>query len=131
MSALGPLLVGREPLLSKSGRSTPARLIQRVQIVLAAADGQKNKEIAVTLGCTRRAVGAWRNRLEAERLSGIKHDAPRGGRTATQRVRFEAEIICLTTQESPPHATQWSKRSLAKALGAATRCCNECGGTMV
>ncbi len=36
------------------GRSTPARLIQRAQIVLAAADGRENKEIAADLGCTRR-----------------------------------------------------------------------------
>lgn len=99
------------------GRSTPARLIQRAQIVLAAADGRENKEIAVALGCTRRTVGTWRNRFEAERLSGIERDAPRGGRRATQRARFEAEIIRLTTQETPPNATQWSKRSLAKTLG--------------
>ena len=99
------------------GRSTPARLIQRAQIVLAAADGQENKEIAVALGCTRRTVGTWRSRFAAERLAGIECDAPRGGRTATQRARFEAEIIRLTTQETPPNATQWSKRSLAKTLG--------------
>ena len=99
------------------GRSTPARLIQRAQIVLAAADGRENKEIALELGCTRRTVGTWRNRFAAERLAGIEHDAPRGGRTPTQRARFEAEIIRKTTQETPPNATQWSKRSLAKALG--------------
>ncbi len=99
------------------GRSTPARLIQRAVIILAAADGRENKEIAVELGCTRRTVGTWRNRFAAEGLAGIEHDAPRGGRTATQRARFEAEIIRRTTQETPPNATQWSKRSLAKVLG--------------
>ena len=99
------------------GRSTPARLIQRAQIILAAAEGRENKDIANELGCTRRTVGTWRNRFAAERLAGIERDAPRGGRTPTQRLRFEAEIIRKTTQESPPNATQWSKRSLAKALG--------------
>ena len=99
------------------GRSTPARLVLRAKIVLAAADGRENQEIAVDLGCTRRTVGTWRTRFAEERLSGIEHDAPRGGRTATQRVRFEAEIIRKTTQETPPNATQWSTRSLAKALG--------------
>jgi hypothetical protein len=44
-------------------------------------------------------------------------DAPRGGRTPAQRVRFEAEIIRRTTQETPPNATQWSTRTLAKAIG--------------
>lgn len=99
------------------GRSTPARLVQRAKIVLAAAEGRANRTIANELGCTRRTVGTWRTRFLNERLSGIKHDAPRGGRTATQRVRFEAEIIRKTTQETPPNATQWSTRTLAKALG--------------
>jgi transposase len=99
------------------GRSTPARLVQRAKIILAAADGQRNDTIATELGCTRRTVGTWRNRFVNERLAGIEHDAPRGGRTPTQRVRFEAEIIRKTTQETPPNATQWSTRALAKALG--------------
>jgi len=99
------------------GRSTPARLVVRAKIVLAAAEGRENREIAQELGCTRRTVGTWRNRFAARRLGGIQQDAPRGGRTATRRAAFEAEIIRKTTREIPPHATQWSTRSLAKALG--------------
>jgi transposase len=99
------------------GRSTPARLVQRAKIILAAADGRENKDIAAKLGCTPRTVGTWRIRFANERIAGIEHDAPRGGRTPTQRARFEAEIIRKTTQETPPNATQWSTRTLAKALG--------------
>jgi transposase len=99
------------------GRSTPARLVQRAKIILAAADGLENKSIAAQLGCTRRTVGTWRTRFVKERLAGLEHDAPRGGRTPAQRIRFEAEIIRKTTQETPPNATQWSTRTLAKALG--------------
>ena len=99
------------------GRSTPARLVQRAKIVLAAADGWENQAIAAELGCASKTVGEWRNRFAVERLAGIEQDAPRGGRRPTQRERFEAEIIRKTTQETPPNATQWSTRSLAKALG--------------
>jgi transposase len=99
------------------GRSTPARLVQRAKIILAAADGRQNQDIAAELGCTRRTAGTWRNRFASERLEGIEHDAPRGGRRPTQRARFEAEIIRRTTQETPPNATQWSTRTLAKAIG--------------
>lgn len=102
------------------GRSTPARLVLRAKIVLAAAQGRQNKDIAVELGCTRRTVGRWRNRFAANRLTGIEKDAPRGGRTATQRAKFEAKIIRKTTQETAPHATQWSTRTLAKDLGCST-----------
>lgn len=105
------------------GRSTPARLVLRAEIVLAAAAGQRNDEIAADLTCTRRTVGTWRNRFASERLAGIEQDAPRGGRTPTQRAAVEAEIIRRTTQEKPPNATQWSTRSLAEAIG--------CNDTMV
>lgn len=105
------------------GRSTPARLVLRAKIVLAAASGRENKDIAIELGCTRRTVGTWRNRFSESRLAGIEQDAPRGGRAPTKRAAFEAEIIRKTTQETPRNATQWSTRSLAKELG--------CSDTMV
>lgn len=113
------------------GRSTPARLVQRAKIVLAAAAGRENQAIAAELGCARKTVGEWRNRFAVERLAGIEQDAPRGGRRPTQRERFEAEIIRKTTQETPPNATQWSTRSLARALAVTTCWCSECGGTTV
>jgi transposase len=99
------------------GRSTAARLVLRAKIVLAAAEGRENKDIAAELGCTRRTVGEWRNRFAEFRLEGIERDAPRGGRAPEVRARFEAEIIRRTTQETPPNATQWSTRTLARALG--------------
>jgi transposase len=99
------------------GRSTPARLVQRAKIVLAAAEGRENKDIAAQLGCTRRTVGTWRTRFVEQRLVGIEHDAPRGGRTPSVRQASEAEIIAKTTQETPANATQWSTRTLAKVVG--------------
>lgn len=35
------------------GRRIPARLVLRAKIVLAAAEGHENKDIATELGCTR------------------------------------------------------------------------------
>ena len=99
------------------GRRTPARLVQRAKIILAAAQGRENKEIANELGCTRRTVGTWRTRFVNNRLAGIEHDAPRGGRRPSVRGASEAAIIRKTTQETPPNATQWSTRTLAQALG--------------
>jgi transposase len=98
------------------GRSTPTRLVQRAKIVLTAAEGKRNDEIAGLLGCTPRTVGTWRNRFVSHRLAGIEKDAPRGGRKATRRAAVAAEIIHKTTQEKPANATHWSTRSLAKAM---------------
>jgi transposase len=99
------------------GRSTPARLVLRAKIVLAAATGQENKHIAIELGCKRGTVGTWRNRFAEQRLAGIEKDAPRPGHTPVARLKHEAEILRRTTQEKPPNATHWSTRTLAAALG--------------
>lgn len=98
------------------GRCTPARLVQRAKIALAAADGKRNDEIASELGCTRRTVGTWRNRFGQQRLIGIEKDAPRGGRTPSVRAAKEAEIITKTTRETPKGATHWSLRTMAAAV---------------
>ena len=61
------------------GRSTPARLVLRAKMILAAAQGRENKDIAMELGCTRRTVGTWQNRFAEKRMVGIEADAPRVG----------------------------------------------------
>lgn len=61
-----------------SGAET-ARLAVRARIVLAAADGLGNAEIATGLRVHRNTVGAWRGRFAAERLPGLR-DRPRSGR---------------------------------------------------
>lgn len=99
------------------GRSTPARLVRRAEIVLAAAEGQENREIANELGIERTIVGRWRRRFAAQGLSGIEKDAPRGGRKPTTRNHAARSILEKTTREKPDNATHWSTRSLAKALG--------------
>lgn len=99
------------------GRSSPVRLMQRAQIVLLAAQGQENKDIAGEIGVTRQLVGRWRSRYVKHGLAGIEKDAPGRGRKATRRDAMAAKIIHATTQTKPPHATHWSTRLLAEALG--------------
>ena len=99
------------------GRSRPYRLMQRARIVLLAATGKQNKEIAETLGVMERTVGRWRTRFVESGLAGIEKDLPRGGRKPTKRLEREQEIIHKTTQERPENATHWSSRSLAAELG--------------
>ena len=99
------------------GRNTPASLVLRAKIVLAAAEGRENKGIAEELGCKRETVARWRNRFASLRLGGIEKDASRSGPPATVRSAHEAEIIRRTTQELPCDTTQWSVRSMAAAVG--------------
>jgi transposase len=99
------------------GRSTPTRLVLRAKIVLLAAEGRMNKDIAGELGTARKTVALWRNRFAQQRLTGLEQDAPRPGRTPRVRDAVAREIVETTTQELPAHTTHWSTRSLAKHLG--------------
>ncbi len=99
------------------GRSTPARLVLRAKIVLLAAKGTQNNDIASELGTERTIVGRWRSRFAQHGLAGIEKDAPRGGRQPTKRNKLARLIIKKTTDEKPSNATHWSTRSLAKELG--------------
>jgi transposase len=99
------------------GRTTPARLVLRAKIVLLAAAGKRNKDIAAELGTGMKTVCQWRNRFAKSGLAGIEKDAPRGGRPATTRAAVAAEIVRKTTTEKPPAATHWSTRTLAAELG--------------
>ena len=100
------------------GRRTPARLVRRAQIVLRAADGWMNKAIAAELGTREKTVGLWRRRFAERGTAGIEQDAPGRGRPATvQRSAVETEVVRKTTRERPPHATHWSTRTMAGAVG--------------
>ena len=98
------------------GRRTPARLVMRAEIVLHAATGMKNKDIAVAVGTDRQSVSRWRLRFAGEGLAGIEKDRPRGGRKPTRRYRLTPRIVERTTQSVPSNATHWSVRTLAEEL---------------
>ena len=56
-------------------RKTSQGLARRARIVLAAAEGLENKEIAVRLEASADTVGKWRRRYAAEGLDGL-YDEP-------------------------------------------------------
>lgn len=91
-----------------------ARAARRARIILLAAEGTGNHEIARRLEISRNQVIAWRNRFVKEGFDAIESDRPRSGRKA----RIDpAEIIRMTTQTTPEAATQWSTRTLAAQMG--------------
>ena len=93
---------------------TSVRLSQRAQIVLLAAGGMQNKDIAVQLDIGRVQVARWRERFTQARLAGIERDLPRGAPPVKVDV---ARLVKLTTQSKPKAATQWSTRKMAAELG--------------
>ena len=95
-------------------RTTPVRVVQRSRIVLLAADGMQNKQIAEQLGVAPRMAALWRSRFLEHGIEGLLQDAPRPGRTATI---CRASLIDKTTRSIPSNATQWSTRTMAREMG--------------
>src|SRR3954451_5766969 len=97
-------------------RKTAQALALRSRIVLAAADGAANYEIAEHLGVSRPTVTKWRNRFAQRRLEGLL-DEPRPGRPRTVTDEQVERIVTTTLESAPKDATHWSTRSLAAHLG--------------
>ena len=91
-------------------------LALRCRIVLAAADGEFNQNIAARLGCHPTTVGKWRARFIEQRLDGL-HDEPRPGGPRTVGDDDIERVIVKTLEETPTDATHWSSYSMAKATG--------------
>jgi transposase len=102
-------------VLSKRGR-IEARLRQRAQIILLAAQGWQNKDIAVEVDLDRRQVALWRSRFLQGGIDALRQDAPRPGRTPTITGEVESRIVHATLHTKPAAATHWSTRTLAEHL---------------
>jgi transposase len=91
-----------------------AGLAQRARIVLLAADGLSNTEIASRVGVSRPTVIGWRARYQQRGLAGLD-DQPRSGRPRT----VDHDAVITATLTSPPKrlgVTHWSSRLLAAQL---------------
>jgi transposase len=110
---------GDREVLERLVRSSSARAgeVMRARIVLLAADGVANTEIAARLGVTRQTVVTWRARYLKGGVAGLA-DAPRPGRART----IDAATIISHTLSPPPASlgiTHWSSRALGARLKVA------------
>jgi transposase len=96
-------------------RTSAQALAQRSRIVLLAADGLQNVEIAARLGISRATARTWRTRFAERRLDGLL-DEPRPGRPRTITDAKVEEVIITTLETTPRDATHWSTRSMAREV---------------
>jgi len=99
------------------GRSVPHRLVFRSRIVLRAAGGAQDKQIAQELQTTRVTAALWRRRFLSSRLQGLLTDAPRPGGPPSIPDRKIESIVRDTLETKPQDATHWSTRSMAERHG--------------
>src|ERR1039457_123488 len=107
----------RELRVLSKRRRVEARLQQRARVILLAARGLQNKDIAVEVALDRRQVALWRQRFLEGGIDALRQDAPRSGRTPTVTAEMQSQILEVTLHSKPAAATHWSTRTLAEHLG--------------
>jgi transposase len=92
-------------------------VVERARIVLLAAEGLENKQIARRMGVTPEKAARWRDRFLAGGIVALEKDAPRPGRTRTITNRRVKKVVEMTLHQKPARATHWSTRTMAAAAG--------------
>jgi len=95
--------------------STPQSLALRSRIVLAAADGSSNQQIAAALQVPAITVGKWRRSFTVDGIEGLR-DAPRSGRPLKHDFDVRRRVQTRVCQQ-PEDQGRWTVRTLAAELG--------------
>jgi len=95
--------------------STTQALVLRSRIVLAAAAGHPNQQIASDLDLPPVTVGKWRRSFAAFGLDGLR-DAPRSGRPPKHDAAIWQKVQTLACQQ-PESQGRWTVRTLARKVG--------------
>jgi transposase len=98
-------------------RSLPARVVERARIVLRAAEGLENRQIAQQMGMTPEKAARWRKRFLEGGIAALEKDAPRPGRARSITDRSVRKVVEMTLHRKPANATHWSTRTMAAAAG--------------
>ncbi len=97
-------------------RTLPAGLVRRSRIILMAAEGLYNTEIARRVDLTASMVGYWRKRFLAQGLEGLA-DEPRPGGPRSISDDEIAALVRKTLNTKPKAGTHWTCRTMADETG--------------
>jgi len=98
-------------------RSEPARVVERARIVLLAAKGLENRQIAARMGIMAETAARWRGRFLEAGIAALHKDAPRPGKPRTITERQVKGVVERTLHQKPVNATHWSTRTMSQAAG--------------
>jgi len=94
---------------------TPQQVVLRSRILLLAAEGKQDLEIAGELDVNRHTPALWRKKFQTQGLEGIwEIQAGRGRKPKYDESRVAA-ILEATLQTKPKGATHWSCRTMGRA----------------
>ena len=100
-----------------SDRNTAQKHVWRGRIVLLSGERLGTMEITRRVGKSKPSVRRWRNRYLEEGVEGLVRDRPRGPGKRPLAGEVKALVLAKTIGETPPNATHWSVRTMAKAVG--------------
>jgi transposase len=100
-----------------AARNSPQKVVFRSRIVLAAAKGLSNRQIAKELETSRPTVILWRNRFLQGGTAALIEDAPGRGRPKQIAAAKVKRIVEATLHTTPKAATHWSVRTMARLHG--------------
>lgn len=89
------------------------RAVRRATVLVEAADGTSNAEIARKTKMSRQHVIAIRRRFEERGIESVYSDAPGRGRPREISEATASKIIATTMQTVPKHATHWTADDMA------------------
>jgi len=97
--------------------TTPQSVAKRARMILLAAGGMSNSAIARRLGIGRPTVIGWRERFADGGVAALGITRPGRGRKPSIPASQVKAIVEATLHSTPPGATHWSCRSMARAQG--------------
>jgi transposase len=99
--------------------NTPQKHTRRAGIVLLAGDGVGTDEIQRRLDVSKPTIRRWRTRYVEAGVDGLCRDKTRPPGKAPLGAAVVNRVLAKTKTETPPDATHWSLRTMAKAMGIA------------
>jgi transposase len=100
-------------------RNTPQKHAWRARIVLLSGDGVGTMEIMRRTGQSKPTVWRWQARFAAEGVAGLLRDKTRPPGRKPLAASVIQQVVTKTTTETPPAATHWTARAMARAVGIA------------
>lgn len=98
-------------------RNSAAKVVWRARIVLATAEGKAVKAIAREAGVAKPTVWRWQRRFAEAGVDGLLRDKTRPPGRQPLGAKIKTAVLARTTTETPPNATHWSVRTMAKVMG--------------
>ena len=108
----------------ESAHGTPQQVALRCRLVLAAAAGSTDVEIASSYGVSRLTAALWRGRVRTAGINAVWEIQPGRGRKAKYDLEKRDALLAATLETKPRGMTHWSCRSMAKVQGVSKNTVN-------